>query len=164
MRGIAVGADLAADPAWISMRPARCSGASLVAEGGEPPERRIELMGRVGDVWVGKAGGNALPQEDPRDRGKAPGHRNRENPRPHDLRRDTPRTAESRLAAPTPTIAPVIVWVVLTGTPSAEARKIAPAPPVSAQNPPNGLSLVMRVPIVFTMRHPPSAVPSAMAL
>jgi hypothetical protein len=34
------------------------------------------------------------------------------------MRRATPqRTAEVRLAAPTPTMAPVMVWVVDTGTP-----------------------------------------------
>ena len=37
-------------------------------------------------------------------------------------------------------------------------------PAVSAQNPPNGRSLVIRLPIVFTMRQPPSAVPSAIAV
>ena len=58
MRGIAVGADFAADPAWIlDAARALLPGLRLVAEGGEPPARRIELMGRVGDVWVGKAGG-----------------------------------------------------------------------------------------------------------
>jgi 8-oxo-dGTP pyrophosphatase MutT (NUDIX family) len=45
------------------------------------------------------------------------------------------RTAEVRRAAPTPTIAPVIVWVVETGTPNHVARKSVSAPPVSAQNP-----------------------------
>ena len=80
------------------------------------------------------------------------------------IRPATPqRTAESRFAAPTPTIAPVMVCVVLTGTPSAVARKMAVAPPVSAQNPPKGRSLVIRVPIVFTIRQPPAAVPSAIA-
>src|SRR6188474_819216 len=73
------------------------------------------------------------------------------------------RTADSRFAAPTPMIAPVIVWVVLTGIPRADARKIAVAPPVSAQKPPNGRSLVIRVPIVLTIRQPPSAVPNAIA-
>src|SRR5512141_528187 len=82
----------------------------------------------------------------------------------HTIRVATPhRTADNRDAAPTPTMAPVMVCVVLTGTPRAEARKIAPAPPVSAQKPPKGRSLVIRVPIVFTIRQPPSAVPSAMA-
>ena len=37
------------------------------------------------------------------------------------------------------------------------------APPVSAQNPPTGLSLVILIPIVFTMRQPPNKVPSAIA-
>ena len=43
-------------------------------------------------------------------------------------------TAVTRFAAPTPIIAPVIVWVVDTGTPKAVARKSVIAPPVSAQN------------------------------
>ena len=38
----------------------------------------------------------------------------------------------------------VMVWVVDTGMPNAVARKSVTAPPVSAQNPPTGLSLVMR--------------------
>ena len=37
-------------------------------------------------------------------------------------------------------------------------------PAVSAQKPPNGRSLVIREPIVFTIRQPPIAVPSAMAM
>ena len=48
------------------------------------------------------------------------------------------RTAETRRAAPTPTMAPVIVWVVETGMPSAVARNRVMAPPVSAQNPCTG--------------------------
>jgi hypothetical protein len=43
------------------------------------------------------------------------------------------------------------------------ASKTAPAPPVSAQNPPTGLSLVIFDPIVFTILHPPDIVPSPMA-
>src|SRR3954471_23028535 len=39
------------------------------------------------------------------------------------------RTAETRRAAPTPTMAPVIVCVVETGTPSAVARNRVMAPP-----------------------------------
>jgi hypothetical protein len=67
----------------------------------------------------------------------------------HTIRPAMPqRTAESRLAAPTPTIAPVIVWVVLTGMPIADAMNTAAAPPVSAQTPPTGRSLVNRVPRV----------------
>ena len=71
------------------------------------------------------------------------------------------RTAETFCAAPTPTIAPVMVWVVETGMPSPVAMKSIAAPPVSAQKPPTGLSLVMRCPIVYTMRQPPNAVPNA---
>ena len=57
MRGIAVGADLARDPAWIAAAArALLPGLRMVAEGGEPPEGRIEELGRVGEVWVGKAG------------------------------------------------------------------------------------------------------------
>jgi hypothetical protein len=70
------------------------------------------------------------------------------------------RTAESFFVAPTPTIAPVIVWVVDTGTPSADATNSVIAPPVSAQNPPTGLSFVIFYPIVRTMRQPPNSVPS----
>src|SRR5256885_454070 len=48
------------------------------------------------------------------------------------------RTADRRLVAPTPTIDPVIVWVVLTGMPNRDAVRITMAPPVSAQKPPTG--------------------------
>ena len=48
------------------------------------------------------------------------------------------RTAESLLVAPTPTIAPVIVWVVLTGIPATVAPMIEQAAAVSALNPPIG--------------------------
>ena len=57
-----------------------------------------------------------------------------------------------------------MVWVVLTGTPSCEAIRIEIPPAVSAQNPPNGRSLVIRLPIVFTIRQPPSAVPRPIAV
>src|SRR5207249_4069093 len=73
------------------------------------------------------------------------------------------RTAERRWAAPTPEIAPVMVWVVLTGIPKWDATNSVIAPLVSAQKPPNGVSLVRRWPMVFTMRHPPDMVPSPMA-
>jgi hypothetical protein len=53
------------------------------------------------------------------------------------------RTARVRCAAPTPTIAPVMVWVVDTGTPRLEARNSVIAPPVSAAKPPTGLSLMI---------------------
>ena len=37
------------------------------------------------------------------------------------------------------------------------------APAVSAQKPPTGLSLVIFMPMVLTMRQPPNAVPRAIA-
>src|SRR6266568_4816306 len=83
----------------------------------------------------------------------------------HTIRRATPqRTAERRVVAPTPTIAPVIVCVVLTGIPASAVEKRVIAPAVSAQNPPTGFNLVMRDPMVCTMRQPPKYVPSAMAV
>ena len=80
------------------------------------------------------------------------------------IRPATPqRTAEKRCVDPTPTIAPVMVCVVLTGMPKYVATEIASAPPVSAQKPPTGRRRVMRYPIVCTMRHPPNSVPNAIA-
>ena len=73
------------------------------------------------------------------------------------------RTAESRCAAPTPVMAPVMVWVVLTGIPKCEDTNRVMAPAVSAQKPPKGLSRVMRCPIVRTIRQPPETVPSPIA-
>ena len=73
------------------------------------------------------------------------------------------RTADNRRAAPTPIIAPVIVWVVDTGMPSHVAAKSVIAPPVSAQKPCIGLSRVIFEPIVWTMRQPPNKVPKASA-
>ena len=61
------------------------------------------------------------------------------------------RTAESRCAAPTPMITPVMVWVVRTGMPAIAVPKSVMAPAVSAQKPPMGLSFVMREPMVCTM-------------
>ena len=48
------------------------------------------------------------------------------------------RTADNLLLAPTPTMAPVIVWVVLTGMPPMEAPMMAQAAAASALNPPMG--------------------------
>ena len=56
-------------------------------------------------------------------------------------------------------IEPVIVWVVLTGMPAIAVPIRVIAPAVSAQKPPTGRSLVIRIPIVFTMRQPPAIVP-----
>src|SRR5882757_3831618 len=60
-------------------------------------------------------------------------------------------------------MAPVMVWVVETGTPRKVAANSVAAPPVSAQNPCIGVSLVIRKPMVRTMRQPPIRVPSAIA-
>ena len=65
------------------------------------------------------------------------------------------RTARVRCAAPTPTIAPVIVSVVDTRMPRPVARKSVMAPPVSAAKPPTGRSLVIVWPMVLTIRPPP---------
>ena len=82
----------------------------------------------------------------------------------HTIWRATPhRTADTRRVEPTPTIAPVIAWVVLTGTPKCVAVRSAIAAPVSAANPLTGCSLVIFDPIVWMMRHPPASVPSAIA-
>jgi len=72
------------------------------------------------------------------------------------------RTAVMRFVVPTPTMAPVMVWVVLTGIPAKEAPMMVMAAAVSAQKPPIGRSFVIFVPIVLTMRHPPAMVPMAM--
>ena len=57
----------------------------------------------------------------------------------HRMRPATPqRTAESRCVVPTPTMAPVMVCVVLTGIPACAVTQSVMAPAVSAQNPPTG--------------------------
>src|SRR6202035_4497554 len=60
-------------------------------------------------------------------------------------------------------MAPVMVWVVDTGTPRKVAMNSVAAPPVSAQNPCIGVSLVILRPMVRTIRQPPIRVPSAIA-
>ena len=80
------------------------------------------------------------------------------------MRPATPqRTADSRRVAPTPTIEPVIVCVVLMPMPISVAMRIATAAPVSAAKPPTGASFVIFVPIVRTIRQPPESVPRPMA-
>jgi hypothetical protein len=59
---------------------------------------------------------------------------------------------------------PVIVCVVDTGIPPADVANRVTAAADSAATPPTGCSLVMRDPIVLTMRQPPVSVPSAMAV
>ena len=73
------------------------------------------------------------------------------------------RTAAVRRAAPTPTMAPVMVCVVETGTPNHVAKNRVLAPAVSAQNPRIGVSRVIFEPMVCTMRQPPNKVPNAIA-
>ena len=58
-------------------------------------------------------------------------------------------------------MAPVMVWGVDTGTPSAVARNRVIAPPVSAQNPRVGVRRVIFEPIVGSIRQPPHSTPSA---
>jgi hypothetical protein len=50
------------------------------------------------------------------------------------------RTAERRRLAPTPTMAPVMVWVVDTGMPACEVKKRVAAAADSAATPPTGCS------------------------
>ena len=72
-------------------------------------------------------------------------------------------TALKRLSEPTPIIEPVIVCVVLTGTPKPEEMNNIDAAPSSAQNPSIGLSLATFWPIVLTILQPPNIVPKAIA-
>ena len=70
------------------------------------------------------------------------------------MRPATPqRTAEALVTEPTPTMAPVMVCAVETGTPRCVARNSVMAPPVSAQKPPTGFSLVEAVDEVEDERH-----------
>ena len=83
----------------------------------------------------------------------------------HTTRPATPhRTADRRRAAPTPTMAPVMVWVVDTGMPAADVANSVAAAADSAATPPDGCRRVIFEPIVFTMRHPPVSVPRPMAV
>src|SRR3982751_6377541 len=73
------------------------------------------------------------------------------------------RTAESRLVAPTPIIAPVIVCVVLTGIFKFSVANKVMAPAVSAATPSNGVTFVILVPIVLMILQPPLIVPKPIA-
>jgi hypothetical protein len=64
------------------------------------------------------------------------------------------RTAENFCAESTPTMAPVMVCGVDTGTPNPVARKSVVAPPVSAHKPPTGFNRVFFGPMAFTIRAP----------
>src|ERR1044071_3371324 len=72
-------------------------------------------------------------------------------------------TADNLRVAPTPTLAPVMVCVVETGVPVSVTYASVSAAALSAQKPPTGLSFVIFVPIVCTIRQPPDSVPRAMA-
>ena len=71
------------------------------------------------------------------------------------------RTAEILLVNPTPIIAPVMVWVVETGIPKCSVKNSVIAPAVSALTPSSGVTLVILVPMVFTIFQPPLMVPKA---
>src|SRR6185437_7423019 len=98
----------------------------------------------------------------PAGHGEGAGGGDGEHPGPDDAAGDAQRTADQRCTEPTPTMAPVMVWVVETGMPSQLEKPSAAAPAVSALKPPMGLSLVMRPPMVRTIRQPPSAMPKPM--
>src|SRR4026209_1088365 len=72
------------------------------------------------------------------------------------------RTADIECVDPTPTIDPVMVCVVDTGMPRLGAGDGVMEPESSAQKPSGGRILVMRWPMVFTMRQPPNSVPKPM--
>src|SRR5256885_17064716 len=83
----------------------------------------------------------------------------------HTILRATPqRTALNRWVAPTPTIAPVMVWVVDTGIPADDVKNSVAAAADSAATPPTGWRRVIFDPIVLTIRQPPLSVPSPMAV
>jgi hypothetical protein len=74
------------------------------------------------------------------------------------------RTVCQPRVAPTPEIAPAIACVVEMGTEARVASPIVVAAANSAENPPIGCRWgVIRDPMVFTIRHPPSIVPIAIA-
>ena len=66
------------------------------------------------------------------------------------------RTADRRLAAPAPMIAPEITCVVDSGKPTCEADRIAAAAVVCDAKPWAGSILMIRLPIVRMIRHPPT--------
>src|SRR3954471_2520745 len=115
-----------------------------------------------GDALVHRQATTLMSEEPIHAMTKAPGM---VSTQAHTTRLATPhRTAESRRLAPTPTMAPVMVCVVETGMPAAEAKNKVLAAADSAASPPTGCSRVMRDPMVFTMRQPPDSVPRPMAV
>src|SRR5437773_1259456 len=73
------------------------------------------------------------------------------------------RTADNLLVAPTPTMEPVIVCVVLTGIFRFSVTNKVIAPAVSAATPSKGVTFVILVPMVLIILQPPLIVPNAMA-
>ena len=74
------------------------------------------------------------------------------------------RTADKRLVAPTPIMAPVIVCVVLTGIFKFSVANRVIAPAVSAATPSKGVTFVILVPMVLMILQPPLIVPNAIAV
>src|SRR5699024_496057 len=70
--------------------------------------------------------------------------------------------AESRLTAPTPMIALVLVWVVDTGIPVTLASSRQKAPARSAENPWNFSSFTISIPTDLMIFSPPTLVPTPM--
>ncbi len=80
------------------------------------------------------------------------------------IRPATPHLTEENLVVlPTPTMAPVMVWVVETGMPREAEKSMEMAPAAWAQNPPAGFNLVIFWPMVLMILQPPDIVPNPMA-
>jgi hypothetical protein len=74
------------------------------------------------------------------------------------------RTADNRLAAPEPMIEPEVTCVVDSGYPALEAARMAVASAAGAAKPwATSISMIL-VPAVLMIRHPPTNVPSAIAV
>ncbi len=73
------------------------------------------------------------------------------------------RTADIRFVKPTPIIEPVMVCVVETGIPKCSVILSVTAAAVSALTPSNEVILVILLPMVLTIFHPPLMVPNAIA-
>jgi len=73
------------------------------------------------------------------------------------------RTLLRRSADPTPKMAELTTWVVLTGPPSRAAPRITPAALICVLKPCTGLILKNFAPRVLIKRHPPIKVPREMA-
>ena len=73
------------------------------------------------------------------------------------------RTALSALGGPHPTMAPVMVWVVEPAHPEPWPEQGQRTAGFGTKAP-TGLSLVILLPMVLTMRQPPNMVPRPMAV